>query len=460
MIAPLLEILSKEKVLILGFGREGKSTYRYIRDYFPEKKLRIADFDMDILSKNAFLTEDKCVEVLAGEKYLEALEDSDFIIKSPGVNLRHLDIPIPWDKMHTQTSLFLKAFHKQTIGITGTKGKSTTSSLIYHLLNESGEKAVLLGNIGIPPFDRIHEITEESWIVFEMSAHQLEHIHHSPHIAVVLNLFQEHLDYFGSLESYWKAKLMIAKYQNEDDLFIYNGDDALLQSYIEKSFLGKPLFFSNSNSTSSGSCIQESDLCFNRNGEVIWRLPIDTGWNLKGAHNFYNIQAAILAVRGLGLSNEAIVSSLKTFKGLEHRLEWVGNFDGITFYNDSIATIPEAVIQALETLKDVDTLILGGFDRGIDYAILVDYLKKVSIPNLIFTGKAGERIQGMLLKKGTASHVFASESFEEIVRIAKKHTAKGRICLLSPAAASYDAFKNFEERGNYYKLLINKLFGE
>ena len=290
-----------------------------------------------------------------------------------------------------------------------------------------------------------------------MSAHQLEHLCISPHIAVLLNLFQEHLDYFGNIDSYYKSKLNIAKYQIEGDIFIYNADEASIQQYLSNMDIKGEIFhISTIGLPSNGSSIDKNNnICIYFENKLQWSLTVNPNWNLKGAHNLFNIQAAIIAAFCRGISPESINRALTTFKGLDHRLEFVGEYEGIIFYNDSIATIPEAVIQAVETLEIVDTLILGGFDRGIDYSILVDFLNNANIPNLIFTGKAGQRIF-QLLKENTltSSQMFISENYAEIVEIAKKQTNPGRVCLLSPAAASYDAFKNFEERGNYYKSLI------
>ena len=457
MIALLSKLLLQERVSILGFGKEGQSSYQYIRKYHPEKKLYISDININLLTENPYLKEDKNIEIIIGEKYLDVLDNTDIVIKSPGVNINRDSTAIPWHKIHTQTSLFLSTFHHQTIGVTGTKGKSTTSTLIYHLLSYSGLHSILLGNIGTPPFDRIEEIGEQTTVVFEMSAHQLEHLCISPHIAVLLNLFQEHLDYFGNIDSYYKSKLNIAKYQIEGDIFIYNADEASIQQYLSNMEIKGEIFhISTIGLPSNGSSIDKNNnICIYFENKLQWSLTVNPNWNLKGAHNLFNIQAAIIAAFCRGISPESINRALTTFKGLDHRLEFVGEYEGIIFYNDSIATIPEAVIQAVETLEIVDTLILGGFDRGIDYSILVDFLNNANIPNLIFTGKAGQRIF-QLLKENTltSSQMFISENYAEIVEIAKKQTNPGRVCLLSPAAASYDAFKNFEERGNYYKSLI------
>ena len=446
--------IASKKILILGFGREGESSFRFFRKYFPKLQLTIAD-------QNSHITkwEDEFTKIIAGPSYLDSINEYDFIMKSPGIKLNTISFQIPEHTITSQTSLFLEFYTRQIIGVTGTKGKSTTVSLIYHTIKLFTDNVVLVGNIGVPAFDAIEYINENTLIVYELSAHQLEYINKAPHIAILLNLFQEHLDYFNSFEAYQKAKMNIKKYQNnQNDIFIYNIDDPLIQQKIEIERLPENHYGYSLNIKGGKGCwIEDNKLIFydGISKTVIFDFKNET--YLKGDHNKVNMMAAVSACKACGIPNNAIETGISSFQGLAHRLEYVGVYDEIIYYNDSIATIPEATIQAVNTLKKVDTIILGGFDRGINYDLLIEYLITSSINNIIMLGKAGKRIMmGINEKKHNSKNLFFVNSLEEGVKLAKQHTNKSGICLLSPAAASYDMFKNFEERGTVYKKLVRE----
>jgi len=406
-----------KKVLILGFGREGRSSYYLLRTYFPELEIGIADQQQ--MEDLAELKKDRYLTFYLGDKYIDAVSEYDLVLKSPGVSFRNFS-DRDRVKITSQTDLFLRVFQKQTIGITGTKGKSTTATLVTHLLKEAGKKVVLLGNIGVPAFDMIGQIDEETIVVFELSAHQLEYLHSSPHVAVLLNIFPEHLDHFGDFEAYRKAKLNIFNFQSEDGIAI--NEDSIKKTVLE--------------------------------------IPFDAGQlPLKGTHNRKNMLAALLAIDAYGIGAAQVLPSLKTFKPLPHRLEFVGEYKSILFYNDSISTVPESTIAAVETLQNVETLILGGYDRGIDYSGLVRFLTKSTVRNIIFLGKAGESMFDLFKREGRlATELYLLKNLEEALLLVKEKSQEGGICLLSPAAASYDQFHNFEHRGDVYKALIRKIF--
>ncbi|HEY9115276.1 MAG TPA: UDP-N-acetylmuramoyl-L-alanine--D-glutamate ligase, partial [Bacteroidales bacterium] len=390
MIEKLKAIIeSHPRVLILGFGREGRSTFRLFRKHFPNYLLGIADQNITV-SELPELQDDSNTKLFLGENYLNSITFHDLIIKSPGILLK--EEKRDKRKIYTsQTDIFLSQFAMQTIGITGTKGKSTTSTLISHFLKESGKNAVLLGNIGIPPFDKLDEIKKETIVVFEMSAHQLEYLQHSPHIAVLLNLFPEHLDHFENLDNYYSAKLNIGKFQKSSDFLIANES---LKSYLSD-IPSSTVYFGadkglDASFTDGKIIFKGSDFIIDLNNEM---LP------LLGEHNVNNLAASMLAVERKGIGFAESFAYLKSFKSLPHRLEYVGKFGGIDFYNDSISTIPESAIAALKSLQNVDTLILGGFDRGIDYSSLIDFISEYTLSNLIFLGKAGEKMISLLSSK-------------------------------------------------------------
>ena len=444
--------LEGKRIIIVGCGREGISTYRFIRSILPEQPLSIADQDVNLPTRFPEFHTDIHLEFNLGLFYLSDLNDFDLIIKTPGVSFKNLREQPLREKISSQTDLFLRMFSKQITGITGTKGKSTTSSLIKHIVSKSTDNTVLVGNIGLPPFDMLHQINKQTVIVCELSSHQLQYIKVAPHISILLNLFEEHLDHYNSYLEYQYSKLNIALCQQPGDHFIYNQDDKRIQALVEDDSLpGKKHPFSALQEVKDGAWTNDTHLHLTLDSDNIF-YDLNTPRHLPGSHNLLNIMAAILACTLNKIDSQYILDGLGDFKGLEHRIEYVGNYHGIRYYNDSISTIPQAAIAAVDTLKDVDTLILGGFDRGIDYTILIDYLANSAIRNLIFIGDAGRRICQMLTKAGiTGKQFFMAENYDEVVKFARENTLPGSICLLSPAAASFDMFKNFEERGKVFK---------
>jgi UDP-N-acetylmuramoylalanine--D-glutamate ligase len=448
--------LENKKVLLLGFGREGQSSFRLIRRVLPDLYLTIADKDKSVC-ENGMLKNDHFVNCILGEGYLEGLNSFERIIKSPGISLKDISYPIDRSSITSQTDLFLYRYYHQIIGVTGTKGKSTTASLIHHILKIAEKESMLMGNIGRPAFDFIDEIRKETNLVYELSSHQLEYIKRSPHISVLLNLFQEHLDAYRSYHDYQVAKMNIVKYQVYGDCFIFNNDDERIKQLITNMDNTTKLPFSFQTTFSDGCYVQDRKIVYCSGGEKEVIFDLNRKIKLKGEHNLMNIMAAVSVCKKLGIDNEMITEGIGSFRGLEHRIEYVGEFNGIHFYNDSIATIPEACIEAVKALSNIDTLILGGFDRGIDYSDLAKFLSGTSIRNLIFTGDAGRRILHEIRDiKSSRQTLFLISRFDEFKDIALKVTRKGCICLLSPAAASYDEFQNFEMRGKRFKELVMK----
>ena len=420
--------LRGKRILILGFGREGKSSLAFLQKYLPHAIVGIADKnesafkDLNINPNNTVTPNNP--KTYSGDNYFDAVNDYDIVLKTPGISLLGKNIDLA--KITSQTDLFLEEFHSQIIGITGTKGKSTTSTLIYHLLKESGKDAILAGNIGIPIFDIIEKVTSKTIIVFELSAHQLQFIHRSPHIGILLNVFEEHLDHFGTFEAYRDAKLNIIRKMGEkdwavtNDEFCYEADKMMVRSLNYQYY------------------------------------DFGVNWDdvpLRGDHNRLNVKAALCAIYAFGIPVDEVMPHLYTFKPLEHRQELVGTFHGVTFYNDSISTIPQAAIAAMKTIKNVTFLLLGGFDREIDYSPLIEYLTKNPIPHILYTGKAGHRMFDMLQEAGYQGDIKNFKDLNEAFEIIKSLSKNGDVCLLSPAAASYDQYKNFEERGRLFKML-------
>ena len=458
MISTLIEILKEKKILILGFGKEGIATYKLLIQYLQPEDLYIADKDVNLNSKLGFEIHINC-QVLCGENYLDALEKVDIIIKSPGISSKLLNDLRYNARLTSQTDLFLTSFRDQVIGVTGTKGKSTTASLISKMLSSHYKDVLLVGNIGVPPFEMIQKMSRDTLVVFELSSHQLENISCSPNIAVLLNIYEEHLDHYNSLVSYQKAKFKIALFQDKDDWLVANEDDSTIRKLIQNVQLrSKQLFFSETEINGQGVFLTKSGNVVFKDGLGVSEFDFTERKYLPGSYNVMNIMAAVCVAKILKVPNQLIESSVINFKGLPHRLEYIGCYQGIHFYNDSIATIPEATINAIKTLDDVDTLILGGVDRGIDYQSLIDFIPVSGVRNLVFMGKAGERIRkGMVESKRKDQNLFFIQHFEELNEIILAHTRKDHICLLSPAAASYDLFRNFEDRGDAFKKIAENL---
>ena len=426
-------LLEQRRILVAGYGREGQSAERLIRRLLPEAPLQVA------------------LQVENGQWKTDSDEwradwPFDLVVKSPGIPTFHL--PSSAFRLTSLTDLFLQVYGDLTIGVTGTKGKSTTASLIHHLLPGS----ILAGNIGIPLFDILDELREDSLVVAELSCHQLEVLHRGPHIAVLLNLFQEHLDHYENYRGYKMAKMQIALKQRKGDHFFYCTDNEELRALVE------------SGKWKVESCLHPYSLSDITDDE---RRLLDA-CPLYGDHNRSN---ALVACRVASLAepldgerrtenvlrHPALCSSLSTFHGLRHRLEKIGTFAGVTWYDDSISTIPAATMAAVQSLGRVDTLVLGGFDRGIDYTPLADFLRDAPLRNVVFVGKAGKRIYEELSSSRFPFSILIEDDYTKLVPWCAAHTPQGGVVLLSPAAASYDAFRNFEHRGDFFREQIMKL---
>lgn len=445
MINDLIQYFKDKKILILGFGKEGQSTYNLIRKYLKNQHLYISDKKNNFENDYEILKKDSNITIISGEKYLDNLQYYDIIIKSPGISFLGIDTTSFINKIKSQLELLLEFFNVYTIGITGTKGKSTTSSLIYKILKDQNIKSILLGNIGLPIFDYIDTIEEDMVLVLEMSSHQLEYAQFSPNIAILLNVYEEHLDHYKSFYKYAEAKCNIFKYQKPSDYFLYNSDNQTLNELV-KNPVAKT-FKVSLNAEGENNIFLKNDKVF-FNDKYLYNK--NEKRNLVGDYNLNNIMFALGVSEILNLDINKTIKSISEFKTLEHRLELVGKYDDVYYYDNSIGTIPMATIEAIKALKDVDTLIIGGMDRGIDYSDFIKYLNESNVRNIICMPKTGHDIA----KKLKDEKKYVVETLEEAVNVAKNVTEKGKICLLSPAAASYGFFKNFEEKGNLYKKLL------
>ena len=446
MIERLVEFLKDKNILILGFGLEGETTYKFIREHLTNQKLTIADMNEVIVEDYPELSEDENTKLILGKGYLDNLEKYDLIIKTPGLSLKDMDISKFENKITSQLELVMGFLDVFTIGITGTKGKSTTSTLMYQILKDQNKNVMLLGNIGEPIFCRIDEMERDTILVLEMSSHALEFVRHSPDISILLNIFEEHLDHYASIEKYIEAKFNIAKFQKETNYFIYNYDNQLMNEF-NYGHRDNDYAVSIKTIPNTINKVFLKDENVYLNNEKLFNINLKM--NLKGMHNINNIMFIITAAKIMGLDIGKALDTISDFKPLEHRMEFVATVNGVSYYNDSIATIPESTISGVEAIKNVNTLIVGGKDRGVNLDNLIEFLWTSDIENIICLHTTGEYIYNKLEKSD--KNLFKVNNMESAVRIAKKVSRPGTNCLLSPAAASYGFFKNFEERGKVFK---------
>ncbi|MBI4035300.1 MAG: hypothetical protein HY381_02785 [Candidatus Chisholmbacteria bacterium] len=403
----LAERFAHKTICLLGYGREGQSSRQIIQSLLPRAHIGIAD---QKLNKN----------------YLKTLKNYDVIIRSPGVPLSLIEPFIrPNTLITSQTKLFFEFCPGIIIGVTGTKGKSTIVSLIHHVLKPSLPQVQLIGNIGTPPLPLLDQATKSTVFVFELSSHQLLDLTQSPHIAVLLNLFPEHLDYYANFDAYVAAKANITRYQTSKDILVYNPADPAVLKIAQESKAQKYPF------------------------------------QVKPNHQLPSLDAAIVVGGLFNIPEAKINHQLKTFSPLPHRLEPIGTFRQITFINDSLATIPQATIHALRvTGVKLSTLITGGFDRGVDYQPLAQAILESPIHTLILLPDTGAKIKQSLIRLNQSIsdkiNIIEVNSMSAAVKAAYQFTPKGKICLLSPAAASFNLFRDYQDRGEQFTYRVNQ----
>lgn len=459
----MVELFKNKKILVLGLGKEGVSTLVWLSKEMPNNVLGAADQ----LSFKALSSQIKKVIKLfpkirfhLGKEYLKAINQYDVIIRSPGfpLTLGELIRAKKQKKIITsQTKIFFDSCPGKIIGVTGTKGKGTTSSLIYHALKKNRLKVRLIGNIGKPALSFLPQAGEDDIFVFELSSHQLIDLKKSPHIAVVQNIVPEHLDYYKNFKEYVRAKKPIVCYQTKKDYLIYNAHYAMPSRFAQLSRAKKLPF----NKKQCPGCHVEGGYLIycNRKGVKEKIIKINEV-PLEGRFNLQNVMPAIVIAKLFKISSPSIEQAVKNFKPLPHRLEKVGTFRGITFYNDSLATNPYATTAALDALGDkIGTIFLGGHERNLDLTQLAEKVAASRIENIILFPTTGKRIWQKIkarAKKRELKHFFA-QSMEQGVKLAYQHTPRGRICLLSCASPSFGLFENYKERGDLFKEYVKEL---
>ncbi|MEK7594416.1 MAG: UDP-N-acetylmuramoyl-L-alanine--D-glutamate ligase [Patescibacteria group bacterium] len=432
------------KIAILGYNTEGRSSY----DYFASQghELTICDQNTEVEVPNG-------ANSVLGANYLDDLDRFDLLVRTAGLKPSLiLDAnPDVADKITTQLNEFLKICPtKNVIGITGTKGKGTTSTLTTMMLQAAGKQVELGGNIGVPVLSLLDKLTPESWVVLELSSFQLIDIKSSPHIAVCVMVVPEHLNWHLDLEEYIEAKTNLFRYQASDDLAIYFGENANSKRIASAGKGQKLAYYAPDGATIDNGRISIS-------GQVICRTD---ELKLLGQHNWQNACAAVTICWQIEKNPDALRSVLTSFTGLPHRLEFVRELHGLSFFNDSFASSLHATEAAVEAIKGKKVMILGGFDRmlNIDYFGVFAKSHESEFRKLLLIGDCAKRVAAALEEAGFTNYsVSESQSMSEIIGEAVTLAETGDSVVLSPGFASFDMFKNFEDRGLQFKEAVNNL---
>ena len=431
-----------QKVGILGLGEENTALVMFLVK--QGAKVVICDQkSREELSEYYRQVENLPVQFRLGPHYLDALEDFKTVFRTPG--LLYLEPKIQKAKengveISSQTKLFFNRCGSPIIGVTGTKGKGTTATLIEEILKESGRRSYLGGNIGNPPIKFLDKLTKDDIVVLELSSFQLQDLEKSPHIAVVLDIKVDHLDVHQSEDEYIEAKRNIVKHQTKDDFAVINADYLTSADFASLS-LGQTYWFSRKKSVDLGAFVSQNKIILRTENQEEEIIDIG-GIQLRGEHNLENISAAITASYLAGADIESIKVAVRDFKGLEHRLEFVRVKDGVKFYNDSFSTTPQTTIAALKSFDEPIILLLGGSEKNADYQDLIKTIVQKKVKLIIPIGSTAKRI---------VPEIGETKSMQEALKIAKEKASSGDIVLLSPASASFDAFKNYKERGRIFK---------
>lgn len=446
-------ILKGKKVLVLGVAGSGKAAIHLLLKAGAAKIVANDRRDRKQLQQviDEFLPFPQ-VQFVTGGHEVSLLKDIDLIIKSPGIPPQIALLQKAAQsgiKVYSEVELAYLFFQGMLVGITGTNGKTTTTSLVGEIFREQYERVHVAGNIGLPFSEAVLSAKEGDIVIVELSSFQLANIDlFSPHIAAVLNLTPDHLDYHGTLESYFSAKKMILRNQRPENWAILNWDDPEVREFAS-SARGKVLFFSRKEELGSGVFLINNQI-FIRSGDQEYKVCNKDDIRIRGLHNLENALAATAIAWAGGIAPEKIAAVLKTFPGVAHRLEPAGEFRGILFINDSKGTNPEAALNALKAIPGPKILIAGGFDKGSDFRKFAGALQKEGVKKLILLGQTAPLISKAAFEAGF-SNILIVDGMVAAVKEAVASAKSGDTVLLSPACASWDMFKNFEERGNAFK---------
>lgn len=451
--------LDGKKIAIIGMGVSNIP----LLDYFYDKNAKVTVFDKKMLSDELMEKINKYrYEVDIDAENMSRLKNFDMIFRSPSCMPNTLEMEKAKDSgaiITSEIEMVLKLAPCKIIGVTGTEGKTTTTSIIYEIVKKAGYNCFLGGNIGKPIFTKIKDMTPDDIIVLEMSSFQLMGMEVSPDISIVTNIYPDHLNVHKSYEEYQEAKKNIFKFQNSDGVVILNKDNEITNSF-SKEINNEILFFSSNEKVKDGFYYDREDETIKQSIDgketpILNRKDI----KLRGIHNYENICAALCATSSI-TNTEVQIEAIKNFKGVEHRLEFVREIDGVKYYNDSIGTSPASTIAGLNAFEENIILLAGGSDKGLDYKEVGEAIAK-KVGTLILTGPTSDKIEdatkNALEGADKRINIYHTKDMEEAVNLARSKAKSGDVILLSPASASFDAYKNFEERGNIFKEIVNKI---
>ena len=448
------------KVAVIGLGVSNLP----LLDYLYEKKARVVVFDqreIDEISKEIM---DKITtysfEFSFGKNNLEKLKGFDLIFRSPSCLPTVTELQEEAERgtiVTTEIEMLMKMCPCKMIGITGSDGKTTTTSLINHILTKAGYNTFLGGNIGIPLFTKLHEMTPEDIVVLELSSFQLMGMSVSPDIAVITNITPNHLNIHKDYNEYIEAKKNIFKFQNENGILVLNNDNEITKG-CKNEANGKVVFFSKKEKLDNGFIV-DGDVIKECEDKVRKHILNTDDVILRGKHNFENIATALAATRTL-VNTDVAVEAIKDFKPVEHRIEFVREIDDVKWYNDYASSSPTRTISGLNAFKEEIVLIAGGYDKNLDYEPLAKpIIEKTKALILIgqTSGKIFEAVKKELELQNKELAIYMCDSLEQSVNVARKIAQKNQVVLFSPASASFDMFKNFADRGNQFKNMVLQL---
>lgn len=446
--------LKNKRVLVVGLGRSGAAAAFFLQEHGAKVTVSDTKTEVQLQSEVAALL-DRGVSIEAGRHGERTFRDQDLIVVSPGVpseqpqlqHARTLGIPVIGE-----VELAFRFLQGKVIAITGSNGKTTTTSMVGEILSKSGKKTLVGGNIGTPVISLAGKSSAETFVVLEISSFQLETIEQfCPWIAAILNITPDHLDRHHTFDAYVAAKARIFENQKQSDCGVLNADDPACVA-LKDQIKGSVYWFSRKRELETGAFLRGDHVVFRHKGQeqaVLSRSDIQ----LKGAHNLENVLAAVTIAMLAGCLPDQIRRAVREFRAVEHRLELVSSINGVTFYNDSKATNVDATIKALESFPGNIHIILGGKDKGSDYTVLVPLLRERAKAAYLI-GAAAEKIRSQI--QGSAPLVSAG-TIERAVRQAFEAAKPGDIVLLAPACASFDQFENYEQRGRIFKELVLSL---
>ncbi len=430
------------KIAILGYDVEGKASY----DYFAK-----GDHEITICDRNPDIEVPEGVDSVLGDGYLDNLDRFDLLVRTAGLQPRKIleKNPNVADKISSHINEFLRvSLTKNIIGVTGTKGKGTTSALITNMLEATGHTAHLGGNIGLPPLTFLNELNESAWVVLELSSFQLIDLQSSPHIAVCVMVVPEHLDWHPDVDEYTQAKAQMFAHQTPQDIAVYFADNETSRQVASASPGQKIPYFAK-----PGAVVEHGAITID--GHEICKTK---ELRLLGEHNWQNVCAAITAVWQITQDVERIRFVLTNFTGLPHRLELVRELEGVRYYDDSFGTTPQTALVALQAFDEPIIAILGGRSKGIPFDELGKAAAQIkNLKHVIAIGETGPEIAAALRANGFDKITVGADNIEEIVNQAHELASSGDIVLLSAASTSFDMFKNYKERGEKFTAAVQAL---